>query len=99
LIPSPKIRPFLTISSQTIGWAIISVFLLLDYPSNSKRLTERQRAIAVARLQRDSVATRADGEKIGKRQSFLLAVRDWRTWGFVCGYMVSRVDSFQREDG
>ncbi|KAH7374554.1 pantothenate transporter liz1 [Plectosphaerella cucumerina] len=79
---------FIVEGVATIGWAIISVFLLLDYPSNSKRLTERQRAIAVARLQRDSVATRADGEKIGKRQSFLLAVRDWRTWGFVCGYMV-----------
>jgi len=74
----------------TVGWAAISVFLLLDYPANSKRLTERERAIAVARLQADSVATTTDGEKIGKRQSFVLALKDWRTWGFVLGYMVSQ---------
>ncbi|KAI8262653.1 MFS transporter prlL [Colletotrichum sp. SAR11_239] len=27
-------------------------------------------------------------EKLGKGKSFMLALRDWRTWGFIFGYMV-----------
>lgn len=79
---------FIVEGVATIGWAGISVFLLVDYPGNTKRLTERERAIAVARLKLDNVQGRTDGGAMGKRQSFVLALRDWRTWGFVFGYMV-----------
>lgn len=74
----------------TIGFAFISAFVLLDFPANSKRLTQRERDIAVARLIEDSVTVREEGGKIGKAKSFALALLDWRTWGFTIGYMVSK---------
>lgn len=80
---------FIVEGVATIGWAIVAAFLLLDFPANTKHLTDRERAIAIARLQEDSVTVRGEGEKVGKVQSFMLALRDWRTWGFIFGYMVS----------
>ncbi|RSM00031.1 hypothetical protein CEP52_009363 [Fusarium oligoseptatum] len=96
--PPPSFLVLSAVSSQrwlfivegvaTIGWAIVAAFLLLDFPANTKHLTDRERAIAIARLQEDSVTVRGEGEKVGKMQSFMLAFRDWRTWGFIFGYMV-----------
>jgi MFS family permease len=74
----------------TIVWAIAASFILLDFPANSKRLTERERSIAIARLQGGGVQTHTTGdERMGKAQSFKLAIMDWRTIGFILGYMVS----------
>ncbi|KAJ8108799.1 hypothetical protein OPT61_g7919 [Boeremia exigua] len=73
----------------TIVWAIIASFILLDFPANSARLTERERAIALARLREGGIKSYSEGdERIGKLQSFKLAIMDWRTIGFVLGYMV-----------
>lgn len=80
---------FIVEGAITAGWAIIAKFLLLDFPATSSQLSERERKIAVARLQADTVVVRRGDEKIGTMQSFLLALRDWRTWGFTIGYMVS----------
>ncbi|CAI0647413.1 unnamed protein product [Colletotrichum noveboracense] len=79
---------FIVEGVATIGWAGISAFILLDFPATSTRLTPRQREIAVARLQEDNVTVRNADEKLGKGKSFMLALRDWRTWGFIFGYMV-----------
>ncbi|KAF2624567.1 MFS general substrate transporter [Macroventuria anomochaeta] len=73
----------------TIIWASIASVILLDFPATSSRLTERERAIAVARLREGGVKSRGVGEeRIGKAKSFRLAICDWRTIGFVLGYMV-----------
>jgi len=81
---------FIVEGAATVGWAIISHFILLDFPANTKRLTDRERMIAISRLQDGGVATRQVGdERMGKAKSFLLAIKDWRTIGFVFGYMVS----------
>lgn len=80
---------FIVEGVATIGWAIIATFILLDFPANSKRLTDRERQIAVARLREGRVTVRSEDEpKVGKRKSFMLALCDWRTWGFIAGYMV-----------
>ncbi|KAE9566518.1 hypothetical protein CGMCC3_g17322 [Colletotrichum fructicola] len=79
---------FIVEGVATIGWAGISAFILLDFPATSTRLTPREREIAVARLQEDNVTVRNADEKLGKGESFMLALRDWRTWGFIFGYMV-----------
>ncbi|KAF2117389.1 pantothenate transporter liz1 [Lophiotrema nucula] len=42
---------FIVEGAATIGWAICAGFILLDFPQNSKRLTERERYIAIHRLQ------------------------------------------------
>lgn len=80
---------FIIEGAATIVWAFCASFLLLDFPANSKRLTERERAIAIARLRTGGVQThRAGEERIGKLKSFKLAIFDWRTIGFILGYMV-----------
>ena len=79
---------FIVEGAATIGFALVAGFILLDFPATSKKLSERERAIAIARLQEGGVTVR-DGEgNIGKRKSFMLALLDWRTWGFIIGYMV-----------
>ncbi|RSL51508.1 hypothetical protein CEP54_011386 [Fusarium duplospermum] len=55
---------FIVEGVATIGWAIVATFLLLDFPANTKHLTDRERAIAIARLQEDSVTVRGEGEKV-----------------------------------
>ncbi|KAL5113336.1 hypothetical protein ACEQ8H_008799 [Pleosporales sp. CAS-2024a] len=80
---------FITEGASTIVWAICASFILLDFPANSKRLTERERAIAIARLQGGGVQTHATGDdRMSRLQSYKLAIMDWRTIGFILGYMV-----------
>ncbi|KAF2649206.1 MFS general substrate transporter [Lophiostoma macrostomum CBS 122681] len=80
---------FIVEGVATVGWAIISFFILLDFPANSKRLTERERQIAIARLRQGGVVTRSeDTPKLGKGKSFVMALKDVRVIGFILGYMV-----------
>ncbi|KAF1934729.1 MFS general substrate transporter [Clathrospora elynae] len=73
----------------TIIWAMVAYFILLDFPANTKRLTDRERSIAIARLREGGVQTHVEGEeRMGKAKSFRLAIMDWRTIGFILGYMV-----------
>jgi len=81
---------FIVEGAATIGWALIAFFVLLDFPANSKGLTEREREIAIARLQDSGVRTHVDGEeRLGHWTSFKLAITDWRVGGLILGYMVS----------
>ncbi|PSK60180.1 hypothetical protein B9Z65_1078 [Elsinoe australis] len=81
---------FIVEGAATIGWALIAGFILLDFPATSKRLTPREREIAIHRLTEGGVTVRSEGSaKISKGKSFLLALSDWRTWGFILGYMAS----------
>ncbi len=73
----------------TIIWAMCAYFILLDFPANTKRLTDRERVIAIARLREGGVQTHVEGEeRLGKLKSFRLAIADWRTVSFILGYMV-----------
>ena len=80
---------FIVEGAATILVAMLSYFVLPDFPATSSRFTERERAIACARLVQNGVTT-AEGERMGKGKSFMLAIKDWRTIGFVLGYMVSQ---------
>lgn len=80
---------FIVEGVATVGFAAIAVFILLDFPANSKGLTERERAIAIARLREDGVTVRNEEEELGHWKAFKLAMKDWRTIGFIFGYMVS----------
>ncbi|KAF2713769.1 MFS general substrate transporter [Pleomassaria siparia CBS 279.74] len=80
---------FIVEGAATIGWALIAGFILLDFPANSRGLTEREREIAIARLQDGGVRTHTEGdERMGKRKSFVMAITDWRVGGLIIGYMV-----------
>ncbi|KAK5112805.1 hypothetical protein LTR85_011139 [Meristemomyces frigidus] len=80
---------FIIEGSATAGWAIISAFILPDFPANTKRLTERERELAISRLENDNVHTRTeDTPPLTSLQALGQSVRNWRTWLFVAGYMV-----------
>ncbi|KAJ5768685.1 hypothetical protein N7533_001268 [Penicillium manginii] len=80
---------FIVEGAATIGFAIISLFILPDFPATSRRLSEREKHIAVARLASENVtAVTTDGEKMGDWEAVKIAVKDLRTWAFVVGYMV-----------
>lgn len=79
---------FIVEGAATIVWAFIAGFILLDFPANSKGLSQRERDIAIARLREGGVTVRNSENPTGKRRSFILALTDWRTWGFILGYMV-----------
>ncbi|KAF9884557.1 hypothetical protein FE257_001502 [Aspergillus nanangensis] len=80
---------FIIEGAATIGFAIISLFILLDFPATSRRLSERERQIAVARLAAQNVTTATeDTEHLSNLGAIKVACQNWRTWAFVIGYMV-----------
>lgn len=73
----------------TINFAIISIFVLPDFPMATRRLSDRERQIAVARLVTENVtATTENSEHLGSMGALKVAFQDHRTWAFVVGYMV-----------
>lgn len=86
---------FIVEGAATMLVAIISYFILLDFPATTARISGRERAIAIARLAEGGVTASAEGaERMGKGKSFIAAIKDWRTIGFILGYMVSSEDAF-----
>ncbi|GJN86627.1 MFS general substrate transporter [Purpureocillium lilacinum] len=72
---------FLIEGCMTIGFAIIAMFILPDFPATTKWLTAEEREYAVRRLEQDNNSTQAG--TMGHLESFVRAVKDWRTWMFV----------------
>lgn len=80
---------FIIEGAATIGCAIISLFILPDFPATSRRLSEREKEVAVARLATENVtASTEDSEHLSSLGAIKVACEDWRTWAFVIGYMV-----------
>lgn len=80
---------FIIEGALTAGWSICAAFLLLDFPANTKRLTERERELAIQRIISDSITVRSeDSPEITHLQALKLGALNWRTWGFTVGYMV-----------
>ncbi|KAH8927185.1 MFS general substrate transporter [Atractiella rhizophila] len=68
----------------TVFFAICATFILPDWPETTRWLSEEEKLLAVERMK---VAFQEDaGTKMGHRESFMLAVKDWRTWAFVVCY-------------
>lgn len=95
---------FIVEGVATIGFALIALFILPDFPATSRRLSEREKCIAVARFATENVtAMTADGERRSSWAAIKISVGNWRTWAFVVGYMVSiltlftLIDKFQEE--
>lgn len=73
----------------TCGWAVVAFFILPDYPANTKRLSDRERELAIRRLQEDQgISQTEDSVHISSGQALLQAVRSWKVWILVAGYMV-----------
>ena len=80
---------FIVEGAMTAGWSLCAHFILLDFPANTKKFTERERELAVQRIIADSLATRTDGPPLGHIKALKLALSSWKTWAFTIGYMVS----------
>lgn len=80
---------FIVEGAATIGCALIALFILPDFPATSRGLSQRERHVAVARLATENVtAVTEDTALLSNWGAVKVAVRDWRTWVFVVGYMV-----------
>ncbi|KAI1487981.1 major facilitator superfamily domain-containing protein [Biscogniauxia mediterranea] len=79
---------FIVEGAATTGWSIIAGFILPDFPANTKRLTERERELAIQRLLFEQVSTNPeDSPKPTHLQALKMALTNWRVWLFVVGYM------------
>ena len=75
--------------SCPVSKAIISHFILLDFPATSSRLSEREKYVAVSRLQTERVTVQAQGtSEPSHARALWEAFKSWRLWLFTCGYMV-----------
>ncbi|TVY38109.1 MFS transporter [Lachnellula occidentalis] len=79
---------FIIEGALSAGWAIIASFILLDFPANSMRLTERERELAVQRILSEGQSVRSEEfPDLSHREALILALKNWRTWAFTVGYM------------
>ncbi|OGM46829.1 vitamin H transporter [Aspergillus bombycis] len=80
---------FIIEGAATVGFAIISLFILPDFPATSRHFSEREKQVAVARLATENVtATTEDSEHLSSLDACKVACQNWRTWAFIIGYMV-----------
>lgn len=67
--------------AATVGWSLIAAFILPDFPANTKRLTARERELAISRLEADNQHTRTeDSPPLTSLQALSQSVSNWRTW-------------------
>ncbi|KAG1819751.1 major facilitator superfamily domain-containing protein [Suillus subaureus] len=67
----------------TISVAIIAVFILPDFPTNTKWLSDDERRLALKRMEEDAgVGDQSETEHGGRGHGFYLAVIDWKVWWF-----------------
>lgn len=60
----------------------------MDFPANTKRLSERERELAIRRLvANDSRVETEDTPRLSHIQALKKAITNWRVWLFVIGYM------------
>jgi len=63
-----------------VAVTVIAVFVLPDFPGNTKWLSGEERAYAVARLVADNNIDDEEDAAICHWQAFKMAAKDWRTW-------------------
>ncbi|KAK7911517.1 hypothetical protein PG985_013998 [Apiospora marii] len=80
---------FIVEGAATAGWSIVASFILMDFPANTKRLSEAERELAIRRLMVDPSRFDGgqDGPKLSHFQALKVALTDWKVWLFVVGYM------------
>ncbi|TLD04879.1 uncharacterized protein PgNI_09209 [Pyricularia grisea] len=81
---------FLVEGSATIGFAVIALWILPDFPAttSARKFSQAEKTLAVLRLQNDNQQIRNDnGPRMGHFEALKQSVKSWRTWLFVVGYM------------
>ncbi|KAG0697641.1 major facilitator superfamily domain-containing protein, partial [Suillus ampliporus] len=73
--------------SITIFVAICAMFILPDFPHNTRWLTSEERALAISRLAEDGCGTADELRKQTTMQGLWDAVSDWKVWWFAATLM------------
>jgi len=71
----------------TIFVAICAIFILPDFPHNTKWLTPEERALAISRLSGNGHGRDAVGKKTSI-QGLREAVSDWKVWWFAAAFTI-----------
>ncbi|KAG1847803.1 major facilitator superfamily domain-containing protein [Suillus tomentosus] len=67
--------------SLTVTVAIMTVFVLPDFPTTTKWLTDDERRLALKRMEEDAgVGDQLETENDGFGYGFYLAIADWKVW-------------------
>ncbi|KAG2338758.1 MFS general substrate transporter [Suillus weaverae] len=74
--------------SVTMFVAICAMFILPDFPHNTRWLTPEERALAISRLVEDGDNTKAELLNKTSIQGLWDAVSDWKVWWFTAAYIV-----------
>jgi hypothetical protein len=81
---------FIIEAGMTVGFSCISVFMLPNYPHNTRWLKGEERAVAIWRLIEDSGEVEDSGLSSGSVsmwQGFVMAVKDYKTWILVWNHL------------
>ncbi|KAL4882689.1 major facilitator superfamily domain-containing protein [Aspergillus karnatakaensis] len=79
---------FIVEGSATAGCSIIASFLLLDFPATTKRLSDKERELAIQRMAAESMLVATDDQPaLSHSQALKMSLSNWKTWLFVIGYM------------
>lgn len=82
---------FIVEGAITIAVALLSFFVLPDYPASDRRLSEEERYIAMKRLQRAGVNIdgRESSPRLGIGPTIIGAFTDWKTYAISLAAAVS----------
>lgn len=83
---------FIVEGAATSAWSLVATFILLDFPANTKRLTDAERHLAILRLKSEALVHTEDQPALGHLAALKVALTNWRTWLFVVGYMVRQLE-------
>ncbi|EXJ83583.1 hypothetical protein A1O1_07206 [Capronia coronata CBS 617.96] len=79
---------FIVEGAATIFVAIVSFFILPDFPATTKRLSPRQKHIATQRLFADNISSRTEDQPLlGHFEAVKASLLDWRVWILTMGYV------------
>ncbi|KAH7915561.1 major facilitator superfamily domain-containing protein [Hygrophoropsis aurantiaca] len=76
--------------SLTVVVAICAIFILPDFPHNTRWLSDQERRLAIKRMEED--AATSDPDEAGQASGLWLALTDWRVWWFafaMCSQIVA----------
>lgn len=80
---------FIVEGVATVGIAMAAYFILLDYPSTSKKLTPDEQKLAALRIIHDGIANGSVRERrLSHWQAFIAAISDPRTYIFILLFML-----------
>ncbi|KAK9468206.1 major facilitator superfamily domain-containing protein [Lipomyces arxii] len=87
---------FIVEGATSCGFALVAFFTLLDFPSKSRYMSQRESDLAISRLQFEAMVSHVtDNTELTHKQALKMSLLSWRTWLFVVGYGILNTTSSQ----